>query len=289
MIRIVRRHIGLFIALLVFACSSSLRAQSTPITEEPNYKPTLIFDIASVRPAAPPTGDVRVTVSSPPHSSRFATTSLPLKALIQIAYGFDRPIVGVPEWVETTFYDIQARSDDETDARLAKLTDNEVRLEKRHAIRELLATRFALKTHEETRNSAIYNLVVAKGGIKMTITPPPPPSPDGQAPPPPPTADVQAHGNAKGLEFIASNMVMRALCTMLSSQVRAPVADKTGLDGASAYSFTLQMGGDWSQNNPESYPSIFTALQEQLGLKLESVHESVPNLMIDQISKPTAN
>jgi uncharacterized protein (TIGR03435 family) len=286
MLRIVQRPIALLIALLVAVCSSSLRAQSTPIIEEPNYTPTLTFDVATIRPSAPTEGALRVSVNSPPHTSRFEVTNLPIKALVQIAYGFDMPVTGAPDWTENTFYNVQARSDEAADAKLAKLTANEVRLEKRNAIRVLLAERFGLKTHVETRESSIYNLVVAKGGVKMTVTPAPPPPADGQAPPPP-TADFNAHGTAQGLEFDVSNAVMRALCGVLSSQVHAPVIDKTGL--TASYNFKLQMAGDWSLNNAESWPSIFTAVQEQLGLKLDPVHESVPNLVIDRLTKPTEN
>jgi uncharacterized protein (TIGR03435 family) len=80
---------------------------------------------------------------------------------------------------------------------------------------------------------------------------------------------------------------MRAITGVLSSMVQAPVVDKTGLTGI--YNFTLQFGGDWSANDPEGWPSIFTAVEEQLGLKMEAVHESVPNLVIDHITKPTEN
>jgi uncharacterized protein (TIGR03435 family) len=73
----------------------------------------------------------------------------------------------------------------------------------------------------------------------------------------------------------------------LSSMVEAPVVDKTGL--TDTYNYMLQFGREWSQRDPESWPSIFTAVQEQLGLKLEAVHESVPNLVVDHITKPTEN
>ena len=287
MLRIVQRPFVLLIALLVVVCSARLHAQSTPIIEEPNYTPTLTFDVASIRQASPTESGLRVSVNSPPHTSRFEVTNLPIKALIQIAYGFDMPVTGAPDWTENTFYTVQARSDEATDARLAKLTVNEVRLEKRNAIRALLADRFGLKTHTETRESSIYNLVVDKGGVKMDVTPAPPPPADGQAPPPPPAAVFDAHGTAQGLEFDASNAVMRALCGVLSSQVHAPVIDKTGL--TQSYNFKLQMQGDWSVSNPESWPSIYTAVQEQLGLKLVAVRESVPNLVIDRFTKPTDN
>ncbi len=286
MFRIVQRTVGLLAALLVFLSGPYLHAQA-PIVEEPGYTPTLTFDVATIRLSPPPDAHFHVSVSSPPHSSRFEATNLPMKALIQIAYGFDAPVVDAPDWLIHTFYDIQARSDEAADTRLTKLTDNEVRLEKRNAIRVLLADRLGLKTHLETRNSSIYNLVIVKGGIKMQAVPTPPPPANGEAPPPPPPANVQAHGSQHGLEFVGSNASMRAICGALSSMVEAPVVDKTGLIGT--YNYTLQFGRPWSEHDPESWPSIFTAVQEQLGLKLEAVHESVPNLVIDHITKPTEN
>jgi uncharacterized protein (TIGR03435 family) len=284
MLRAAQRHIGLSAAILVFPCGLSLHAQ-TPIVEEPGYTPTLTFDIASIRPAPPPDANFHVSVSSPPHSSRFEATNLPVKALLQIAYGFDAPVVGAPDWVANTFYDIQARSDEAADARLALLPNNEVRLEKRNAIRVLLAERLGLKTHLETRNTSIYNLVVGKDGVRMQAVPPPPAN--GGTPPPPRPTDVQAHGSQHGLEFVGSNASMRGLTGVLSSMVEAPVIDKTGLTGV--YNYTLQIGREWSERDPDSWPSIFTAVQEQLGLKLESAHESVPNIVIDRITKPTEN
>jgi uncharacterized protein (TIGR03435 family) len=286
MLRIVQRYLGVLAALLVFMTGLGARAQA-PIVEEPNYKPTLTFDIATIRLAPPPDANFHVSVSSPPHSSRFEATNLPIKALLQIAYGFDAPVVGAPDWATNTFYNIQARSDEAADARLAKLTDNEVRLEKRNAIRVLLAERLGLKTHLETRNSSIYNLVLGKGGVKMQAVPAPPPPANGEAPPPPAPANVQARGSQHGLDFVGSDAPMRAITGALSSMVEAPVVDKTGLTGT--FNYTLQFGRDWSANDPESWPSIFTAVQEQLGLKLEAVHESVPNLVVDRITKPTEN
>ena len=283
MLRIVPRYLGVLAALLLFATGLCARAQA-PIVEEPNYKPTLVFDVAAIRLAPPPDANFHVSVSSPPHSSRFEATNLPMKALLQIAYGFDAPVVGAPDWVASTFYDINARSDEAADAKLAKITDNEVRLEKRNAIRVLLAERLGLKTHLETRNSSIYNLVVAKGGVKMQAVPRPP---DGEAPAIPPPSNVQAHGSQHGLEFVGSNATMRAIAGALSSMVEAPVVDKTGLLGT--YNYKLQFGRDWSANDPEGWPSIFTAVQDQLGLKLEGVHEPVPNLVVDHIAKPTEN
>jgi uncharacterized protein (TIGR03435 family) len=286
MFRIAHRPIGFCAALLVFLSGACLYAQA-PILEEPGYTPTLTFDVATIRLAPPPDANFHVSVSSPPHSSRFEATNLPIKALLQIAYGWDAPVVDAPGWATDTLYNVQARSDEAADARLAKLTDNEVRLEKRNAIRVLLAERLGLKSHLETRNSSVYHLVVDKGGVKLQVAPAPPPPADGEAPPLPPPSNLAAHGSQHGLEFVGSNESMRAITGALSTMVEAPVLDKTGLSGA--YNFTLQFGREWSAHDPDSWPSIFTAVQEQLGLKLEAVHESVPNLVIDHITKPTEN
>jgi len=286
MFRIVQRNFGLLAALLIMVLSPCLRGQA-PIVEEPNFTPTLTFDVVTIRPSPPPDANFHVSVTSLPHSSRFDATNLPIKVLLQIAYGFDAPLVGAPDWVANTFYNIQARSDEAADARLAKLTYNEVRLEKRHAIRVLLTERLGLQTHLETRNTSIYNLVLAKGGVKMQAVPTLPPPANGEAPPPQPPADVQAHASQHGLEFVASNSPMQAITGALSSMVEAPVVDRTGLTGT--YNYVLQFGREWSAHDPDSWPSIFTAVQEQIGLKLEAVHESVPNLVIDHITKPTEN
>src|ERR1700690_2675677 len=94
-----QRRLGLFAALFVFACGLYLHAPlhaQAPIVEEPNYTPTLTFDVATIRPAQPTDAISHTSISSPPHSSRFEVTNLPMKALIQIAYGFDAPVVGAP-------------------------------------------------------------------------------------------------------------------------------------------------------------------------------------------------
>jgi uncharacterized protein (TIGR03435 family) len=285
MSRLFKQSAAVFVAIFIFASCASLQAQ-TPILEEPGYTPTLTFDIVVIRQSPPPDANFRVSVSSTADSSRFEAKNLPMKALLQIAYGFEAPVVGAPEWVNTTFFDILAHSDEEADARLKKLTPNEVRLEKRNAIRAMLADRLGLKTHLETRNSAVYHLVLAKGGLKMEVAPAPPAPENGERPAPP-VGDTAAHGSQHGLEFDGTRVPMVAISSALSAMVQEPVINKTGLTGI--YNYKLQFGREWSANDPESWPSILTAVQEQLGLKLESLHEDVPNLVVDHITKPTEN
>src|SRR5271156_3189093 len=97
MFRIHQRHIVLLATLLAFLSGPCLHAQA-PILDEPGYTPTLTFDVASIRLAPPPDANFHVSVSSPPHSSRFEATNFPVKALLQIAYGFDAPVTGAPDW-----------------------------------------------------------------------------------------------------------------------------------------------------------------------------------------------
>jgi uncharacterized protein (TIGR03435 family) len=272
--------------LALFACFLAVSAVAqTVITEEPDYKPTLTFDVATIRISPPPGPNFRVSVTSPQDSSRFDADNLPVRTLLQIAYGYDVPFVNEPDWLRNTFYDIHARSDEAADARLAKLPVNEVRLEKRHAIRLLIADRMNLKFHMETRSSNIFHLVVGKGGVKMTPTPQPPLA-EGEKRIAP-MSDTQTHPSRHGLEFVATNASMQAVTSVLSTMMEAPVLDKTSLTGL--YSYTLQIARPWSATDPDTFPDILTAVQEQLGLKLESVKESVPNMVFDAITKPTEN
>jgi uncharacterized protein (TIGR03435 family) len=285
MLHTAKPYLRLFAAVVLVAPAFIAHGQ-TPIIEEPGYTPTLTFDIAVIRQAPPPDANFRVSVSSPADSSRFEAKNLPMKAMLQIAYGFNAPVIGAPDWAANTFFNILAHSDGAADAKLAKLTPNEVRLEKRNAIRVLLADRLGLKMHEETRNSAIYHLVIAKGGVKMQVAPAPPPPENGEKPVRS-FGDTAAHGSQHGLEFDGTNVPMAALTGALSSMVEEPVLDKTGL--TASYNYKLQFGREWSANDPDTWPDILTAVQEQLGLKLEAVHENVPNLIIDHITKPTDN
>jgi uncharacterized protein (TIGR03435 family) len=258
-----------------------------PPALDPTYTPRLTFDIATIREVDRSAGgSVRVGVVSPPRSSEFTATNFTAKSLIQLAYGFGNPIAGDPDWLSTHSFNVQGKADAEADAKLARLTSDQARMEKQHMVQALLAERFGFKYHWENRPSSVYELTVAKGGSKLhALTPP---VADADHPNPTlPAADVKATGGQHGLEFKVTSMTLGAVAAMLVSQLEKPVVDKTGLTGV--YEFTLQMGRDWSARDPDSWPDIFTAVQEQLGLKLESTKAVVPVLVIDHIDLPTAN
>jgi uncharacterized protein (TIGR03435 family) len=270
------------IALLTLLAAATFTHAQAPAPAAADYTPTLTFDIASIRETeGVNAGGLKVGVKSPAHSSVFEATNFNIKGLIQIAYGFDIPLSGGPDWITDRYYNINAKSDAAVDAQMAKLTDAQSRLEKQHMIKVLLAERFNFKFHMETKESSVFALSVAKGGLKLQ---PVKFDPDH---PPVNNNEVQGRGGAQGLELSSSSYSITAMSAMLSTQLEAPVVDRTGLTGF--YSFTLQIGRDWSAGNPQSWPDLFTAVQEQMGLKLERTRLAVPVLIIDHIDKPSAN
>jgi uncharacterized protein (TIGR03435 family) len=286
------RRTALFLALaslIPFAPASAQNAAppATGAATAPDYVPTLTFDVASVRESSPPQGNgLRVGVSSPPHSCKFAASNFPAKGLLQAAYGFGTPITGGPDWLNDHFFTVETKCDHSVDEQLAKLTDDQAKLEKQHMLQALLAERFQLKAHTEVKESSVYAITVAKGGHKLhevKIDPDDPNHPN----PALTGVDVQAHGGAQGLEFVVHSASLRSIAGMVTSQIEAPVVDHTGLPGY--YDFTLQFGRPWSANNPDGWPDIFTAIQEQLGLKLESTRAPIDVLVIDHMEMPTAN
>ena len=272
------------LALLLLLASPALATAQTPASTSPDYKPTLTFDIASIRESGGvQAGGLRVSVKSPLNSSAFEVTNFPGKSLIQYAFGFGVPIVGAPDWLTEAFYNVQAKSDPSVDEKLAKLPPDQARLEKQHMVAVMLTERFHLKYHMEDRESSVYALSPAKGGVKLL-----PNKLDPDAPPPATTGnDIQTHGGAQGLEFIGKDLTPTAITALLSSQLEQPVVDHSGMKGY--YNVTLQIGREWSAGNPQSWPDILTAVQEQLGLKLEHTKAVIPVLIIDHIEKPTAN
>jgi uncharacterized protein (TIGR03435 family) len=254
----------------------------------PTYVPTLTFDVASIRENdAAADRSVHVAVKSPPHASQFEVSNFTVKSMIQMGYGFGTPIANGPDWLSDKYFSVQAKSDHATDERLAKLTDEQAGQEKRHMVQMLLVDRMGLKAHWEIRETPVYVLEIAKSGSKLQETKADSLDPDHPASGNTPGTDVKATGGRQGLQFVANGSSTKAIAAMLVSQLNMPVVDKTGLTGS--YKFTLQFGREWSANDPEGWPDIFTAVQEQLGLKLESTKSAIPVLVIDHIAMPSAN
>jgi uncharacterized protein (TIGR03435 family) len=284
--------------LLLFAAWATLTALPPALAQAPaEYVPTLTYDVASIRENKP-SESFTLSLTSPPHAGSFRATSFTVQDLIVMAYGIKHfQVSGAPDWVESTRYDVQAKSDSSVDEALAKLSNRQARLEKQHMLQRLLADRFQLKLHHETKVLPAFALTVMKNGPKLQEAKAGTPTPSGAkdpARPKLPSLYQRRDDKQRGYEFIADGVSMKEVVDMLAGQFGATVVDKTGLLGT--YNFTLQyhdtMPDDDTENDAEedtAWPPLFKAIQQQLGLKLESTKAPVAILVIDHIEKPSEN
>jgi uncharacterized protein (TIGR03435 family) len=271
--------------------SATLAAQTPPVPAATPYTPTLTFDVASVR-QSPEADSYMVSGSFSPNSSSLRITNFDAMNLLSMAYGirWDQ-ISGMPAW--HAMFNIQAKSDPATDQRLATLTTAQQNLEHQHMLQALLADRFKLRIHWETRDGPTYNLVVAKSGPKLRPATSAPPTLEdlkfwGDHPIPP----LYQRGDSRAsFDFIAHAASMQDLVEVLSGQFGHPVTDKTGLDGK--YDFILRynqiLSTDRGADDMNPIPPLETGIQDQLGLKLVPTRGPVQFLVIDHIEKPSEN
>lgn len=245
---------------------SHVRAQSAAVTTERKN-----FEVASIKPAEPGGRGVQIMMAP---GGRITAKNVTMKILIQQAYNLrDFQITGGPSWLGNDRYDINAKADGNDDVTPEQL---------RTMMQGLLADRFQLVFHKETKEMPVYALVVGKGGFKLKE------APQGNGP------QIRM---GRGL-INGQGMGMDMLATQLSNALGRSVIDKTGLTGA--YDIKLEFtpeGGGMVQRDggadaappADAGPTIFTALQEQLGLKLESTKGPVTILVIDKAEKASEN
>lgn len=225
------------------------------------------FEVASIKPNK--SGAVRAQFR--PEPGRLTVTNFSLKFIMEQAYGLrGYQIVGGPGWLDSDKFDIVAKAEGNADKHQVRLM-----------LEPLLADRFKLAVHRETREMLVYELVVAKGGPRLQDA-------EGRKPPPRSTAETQV-GRVIGSASVFADW--------LSGRVGRPVFDKTGISGN--HNFTLVMRRDAPLSAAEdpasalansSVPaSIFGALEEQYGLKLQSRKAPVEVLVIDHVEKPSEN
>ena len=248
------------------------------------------FAVVSIKPYAANDTMVRTMIAS----DSVSLTGMPMRVIVREAFGVtnDR-LFGEPGWVNTERYSVEAKVAPEDVPRLKGMTPQQ----RWQMLLPALEERCALKSHHETRELTVYALVVAKGGVRMQISAPADTSGN----------QVQTRntsvGNDQGFTLTGYRSSMASIVRMVSMQLGGTVVDETGLTGA--YDFTLHFAADESVHSaimlPEgqqtadaagsadSEPSIFTALQEQLGLKLEARKEPVDVIVIDHIERPSEN
>jgi bla regulator protein blaR1 len=298
--RLAAPALGVFAApLLMNAAIGVLSAQtvgSTQATSSIDTASSVAFEVASIK--ANKSGDGRVMLAMPP-TGRFTATNVPLRLLVQNSYGLQPfQIVGGPAWLTSDRFDIVAKAPD-------GFTPDQLR----PMVRNLLGDRFKLKAHVETREMPTYALMLARAdgklGPKLTTA-----KADcdargrrGGGPPPAPPAPGEPIecGFIIGIGTMnAGSMGMADLARSLSGFVNRIVADKTGLSGKYDFQLTYTPEGRGLPGLPVAAPlgadappadpngaSLFTALQEQLGLKLDSQKGMVDVLVIDSVEQPT--
>jgi uncharacterized protein (TIGR03435 family) len=219
------------------------------------------FDVVSVRPNTTGSGGS----SERTNPGHVMAENITASSMIQQAFGVRASqIEGAPAWIETDKYDLQATTGTTKDL-------NDVELQPYWE--SLLTTRFRMKYHRASKEMQIYSLTLAKGGAKL------PENTSG--------GDTSTHltKNAKHASLTSAHIEMPQFAVLLGKRLDRTVIDKTGLTGI--YDVKLEWSPDLSTDTGSA--SIFTALQDQLGLKLESGRGPVAIIVIDSIERPTEN
>jgi bla regulator protein blaR1 len=227
------------------------------------------FEVASIRPT--PAGER--SSSTHTNNGNVRTHNTSVARLIQLAYDVqDYQVIGGPGWAQSEGYDINAKFD--SDAEKDESAATRDRLLRARA-KNLLAERFQLKLREDTKELPIYVIIAAKGGLRLK-----PSEQSGQS--------MNTNRSNSAGKITATGAKLDGLADVLGNILRRPVRNETGLDGR--FDFELTWTSDEGLDAVDAAgPSIFTALQEQAGLKLESKKGPVRMLVIEQLERPSEN
>jgi len=265
------------------------------------------FEVATIKPADPSSQGQFVRRQP---GGRMSTSNMPLRELVRFAYAVqDFQLDGVPAWASNERYDINAKAEGDLPPMPPGSESDPMIL----MFRSLLAERFQLKVHRETRDMPVYALIrlraerlgpglepskldcqaivsAAQAAARAGGPPPQPPPPDEKGRP--------SCGIRGGFGTLAGNgFAMAQLVNTLAQLVRRTVVDRTGLTGPWAFDLKFAMDANQMPFAPPpgvqlppidpDAPSIFTAVEEQLGLKLESTRGPVDMVIVDRLERPT--
>jgi uncharacterized protein (TIGR03435 family) len=295
------KHILLALGCLLVTLVTICAADQQNVSAGPT------FDVASVKKSAPPGTGPTMIVTGALRGDSWNTTNATLRQIIRGAYGtqyqMQGQIIGGPGWLDTDRFDIVAKVG-------GKPSFDDVR----RMVQALLADRFKLATRTETRELQVFALVVARSDGKLgphmrradvdcdalrearragAAPPAAPPSPGA---PPPPCSTGMRFGPVSRIE--SGGMTTAQLVSMLSQAVGRPVVDRSDLKGdfVLTLEFSAEAGGTTpfgppppgpAPAAPVDTPSLFAAIQEQLGLKLDARREPTEVLVIDRAEQPT--
>jgi bla regulator protein BlaR1 len=280
-------------------------AQSAPgtpmdgqILHAPEPRPS--FAVASIRPSPHDDAFGRMDF----RADSFTIQAMTLKQIISYAYDvtFDRELEGGSGWVREDKFDIKAKPDETTVAALTGLSHDDLDEQMRLMVQSLLTERFHLIVNFQKSEQTVFALVIAKSGLKCTkvdaktplaalppprfhwsAPPPPPPPPPNYTPPTP----EEKHSQGQAMHIRTQYWPFWLVVTVIGHEPELegrPVVDKTGLEGS------YDCEATWSREGSDGPgPSFFTAIQEQMGLKLESSKGLVEVVVIDHIERPSEN
>ena len=251
-------------------------AMALSIAAQSQDKARLTFEVASVKPAK--SGGRGGGIRPMPGGQTYNATNAPLRLMIKLIYKItDSQIIGGPKWMNDDLWDVEAKA--ERPSNLDQLHE---------MFQNLLADRFGLRFHRETREIQAYVLSVDKSGSKMKVS-------EGQDP-----YDIPIKGGGPG-KIVGTRVPMSYLCWYLSQPFDLPVVDKTSLAGF--YDFTIEIpmppppppgarpedGRGGGIGIQDAQVLVLGAVREQLGLKLDSRKMPVEVFVIDHAEKPGVN
>jgi len=252
-------HWTLSIVLAIAALSCSAQ---TPTTPPSTPAPPTTFEAASIRRNLSGSNGTHIDFSH----DRLTITNGSLRTLIRIAYDIQNyQFAGGPAWLDSDMYDVSA-----TTGTAGDTSDDQFRA----LTRTLLADRFQLKIHWETRQANIFALIAAKSGPTLKVDPDPTREPGVNT-------NITSHEG----KIVGTNAPVSYLASVLANKLGHPVLDKTGLPGK--YDWTLTWDPDPTADSTN--PGLSTALEEQLGLKLDPQKGPAQFLVIDSASHPSEN
>lgn len=259
--------------------------------------PTPVFDTVSIKKHNVPDASAHSKMMFSLQDGDFVAQGVTLRRLIQMAYHLqDDQVAAGPEWLDSDHFDVIAKLKKERVAGLQEGMQKDLRVEDQPVLRALLTDYFKVAVHQEARNLSAYELTVDEGGSKLQ--------------------EVKQMGmfHLGPGELVSQGVPIELLANQLSGDLHRPVVDQTGLKGL--YAFNLRWAQDPNERrkvimrdvamkdgHPEestppppvivpdqqSLPPLLTAIQEQLGLKLEPKTEPVPVLVVDHAEQPTEN
>jgi uncharacterized protein (TIGR03435 family) len=253
------------------------------------------YEVATIKLIDPDAASSQVKL--PPGTS---LSPLSIRRYIMNAYGaiYQAEVVGGPDWLNKDAYKVNGKVPEDISVALEKMNRDDRIDQTRRMQQSLLADRFHLKAHFETRVLPVYELVPAKRGLKIAAVPAPPNSKPGDTPPVPRPGDPLPAGtlmtifNSKGLRVLQGHAIrMDVLARTLGAQMGdRPVVDHTGFIGYfDVAGITWAPLGDALATGEPDAPALTTALEEELGLRLVPGKDPIEVLVIDSIERPTAD